>query len=156
MQNAVLVRSRQRRCDLRRQPEGFLDRHRAAQRDAIEVLHDQEVNAVLTPNVMKRADVWMIERRDRARFTLEALACPRIVGHARGQNLDRDRAIETGVACAVDLAHPPAPMRGPSRYGPMRLPSRFLVAAASARGGARVSSRLFGVDDLFDVPTARS
>ena len=81
MQNAVPVRGGERRGDLRRQPEGLLDRHRAAQRDAVQVLHDQEVDAVLTPDVMERADVRMIQRRDRARFALEALACSRIVGH---------------------------------------------------------------------------
>ena len=30
---------------------------------------------------------------------------------------------------------PPAPMRGPSRYGPMRLPSKVLAAVPSPNEG---------------------
>lgn len=156
MQNAMLVRGGEGRCNLCRQPEGLLDRHRTAQRDAVEVLHDQEVHAVLTANVMERADVWMIERRNRARFAFEALACSRIVGDARGQHLYRDRAIESAVARAVDITHSTGPMRGPSKYGPMRLPSKLLVAAAPPNDGAPASRKLFKVDDPVDVPVARS
>src|SRR5438128_4289970 len=56
-------------------------------------------------DVEQRADVWMLQRRDSTRFTVEALAQLRIGGELRWQDLDRDRPIEPRVARAVDLAH---------------------------------------------------
>ena len=40
---------------------------------ALQVLHDQEVDAVLTPDIEDRADVGMRERRDRLGLALEPL-----------------------------------------------------------------------------------
>ena len=56
-------------------------------------------------DVVERADVRMIERRDRARLALEALAQLRVGRERRRQDLDRDRAVEPRVAGAVDFAH---------------------------------------------------
>ncbi len=88
-------------------------RQSLGQRLAVEVLHHQEVHRlpgagrrVLAPDVVQRADVWMIQCGDGARLTLEALARLGVVGEARGQDLDRHRAIESRVARFVDLAHP--------------------------------------------------
>ena len=39
-----------------------------------EILQHEEVDAVLMPDVEQRADVRMIERRDRARLAVEAVA----------------------------------------------------------------------------------
>ena len=47
---------------------------------------------------------WL-KRGDRARLAVEALAQRRVGGELRGQDLDRDRAIEPRVARLVDLAH---------------------------------------------------
>ena len=47
----------------------------------------------------------VIELRDRARFTVEALAELRITGECLRQDLDRDGAIQPRVAGFVDLAH---------------------------------------------------
>ena len=58
-----------------------------------------------SPDVVQRADVRMVERRDGARFALEALAELGIGGECVGQDLDRDDAIEPRVARLVDLAH---------------------------------------------------
>ena len=52
-----------------------------------------------------RADVGMIELRDRAGLTVEALAELRIGGEHLRENLDSNRAIQARVACLVDLAH---------------------------------------------------
>jgi len=46
----------------------------------------------------------MIQRRDGARFTLEALPQVRVGGDVRGENLDRDGAIEARVARFIDFA----------------------------------------------------
>ena len=56
-------------------------------------------------DVVERADVRMIELRDRARFAIEPLAELRIGGEQVRQDLDRDDAIEAGIAGFVDLAH---------------------------------------------------
>ena len=75
------------------------------QRLAFQVLHHEERRAVVLADVVERADVRMIELRDRARFAVEPLAELRVGGEALGQDLDRDGAIEARVARLVDLAH---------------------------------------------------
>ena len=56
-------------------------------------------------DVVERADVRMVERRDRPRLALEALADCGFGGELRRQHLDRDVAIEPRVAGAIHLAH---------------------------------------------------
>ena len=67
------------------------------ERLALEQLHHEEVASVLVADVEERADVRMVERRDRLRLALEALAELRVLGEARGQDLDRDVAVEARV-----------------------------------------------------------
>ena len=57
-------------------------------------------------DVEQRADVRMIERRDGARLAVEAVAQLRVGGERRGEDLDRDGAIEPRIAGAIHLAHP--------------------------------------------------
>jgi predicted nucleotidyltransferase len=57
-------------------------------------------------DVVQRADVRMIQRRDRARFAIEPLAQAGILGGAARQDLDRDGPIEPCITRAIDLAHP--------------------------------------------------
>ena len=64
----------------------------------------RNVDAVLFADVVQRADVRMVELRDRPRLALEALANCASAANA-GQDLDRDGAIEPRVARLVDLAH---------------------------------------------------
>jgi len=49
--------------------------------------------------------VRVIQRGDRARLAVEALAELRVSSQRLGQHLDRDRAIEPRVARSVDLVH---------------------------------------------------
>ena len=89
-------------------------RQRAAQqplgeRLALEQLHDQEVNAVLGADVVERADVRVLEARDRSGFSRQPLAPLGVLVEVLGQHLDRDLAVESGIAGAVDLAHTPGP-----------------------------------------------
>ena len=63
------------------------------------------------PTLYKRADVGMREVRDGARFTVEAFAKLRVPGERVRQDLDRDRAIETGVTSLIHLPHPAGPER---------------------------------------------
>src|SRR5262245_18629920 len=58
------------------------------------------------PDVVQRADVRMIERRDRARLAVEPLAQLRIGRERSRQHLDGDGPLKPRVSCAIDLAHP--------------------------------------------------
>src|SRR5262245_13297915 len=70
-----------------------------------EMLEHEEVHAVLPADVEQRADVWVIQRGDRARLAIEPLTQLSIGGECFGQHLDRDGAIEPRVARAVNLPH---------------------------------------------------
>ncbi len=96
--------------DLNRILKRMVERQRACrktqgERLAFEILHDQKIDAVLTPDIVERADMRVIERRNRARLALEPLARLGIARHVRRQDLDRDGAIQARVAGFVDLAH---------------------------------------------------
>jgi hypothetical protein len=75
------------------------------ERLALQVLHDEELDAVLVPNIVKYADVGMIERADGPRFPLEPLLEFRVSRQLRREHLDRDCPRESSVAGLVDLAH---------------------------------------------------
>jgi hypothetical protein len=45
---------------------------------ALQVLHDEEIRAVLLPDVVERADVRVRERRDGSGFALEPLSGGRV------------------------------------------------------------------------------
>src|SRR5581483_4687183 len=67
----------------------------------LEQLHDE----IPFADIEERADVRMIELRDRLRFSLEAKLQLRIIREIGGKDLDGDAAIEPRVARAIDLAH---------------------------------------------------
>ena len=107
MHHSLSMRAVQRLGDLSAVAQNLVDRQRTAaqtigQRLAIEQLHDQIVLA----DVIERADVRMIELRDRLRFALESQLEVRAVGQLRRQNLDCHLTIEPCVASAVHVAHP--------------------------------------------------
>src|SRR4029453_7022865 len=79
------------------------------QRLALEILEHEVVGSVLVSDVVQDADVGMVQAGDGPGFALEALAQVLIVGQVLGEDLDRDRAGETGVLRAVYLAHAPGP-----------------------------------------------
>ena len=76
------------------------------QRFAVQVLHDEEVDAPLTTHVVERADVRVVQAGDGFRFAFETLAQFRIRCQVPGQYLDRDHTIQPGISGLVDLAHP--------------------------------------------------
>ena len=55
-----------------------------AERLAVEILHHQELDAVLLADVVERADVRMVEPRDGARLALEPLPAVGLCGRSRG------------------------------------------------------------------------
>ena len=101
MDDARGVRGRHTVGDLHGQFEQFarpLDRR---QRAAVEELHDQ----VVRPDVVELADVRVIERRNGARFALEAVA------EFGGRLLDGDEPVQPRVTRFVHRAHSASPER---------------------------------------------
>ena len=104
MDDAGAVRAVERVADLDGDRQRVVDRkpRRPAQpvgeRLAFEILHDEVVELAVAADVVDRADVRMVQRRDRARFLLEALPRFRVGGQRAGEHLDGDGAIEAGVA----------------------------------------------------------
>ena len=83
----------------------FLDPLR--QRLALDVLHDEEIDAVLLAHVIKGADVRMVELRNHLGFTLEARLAFGALGQVLREDLDGNRPVEPSVLGFVDLAHAP-------------------------------------------------
>jgi hypothetical protein len=75
------------------------------QRLAFQKLHDEIIDLALATDVMQRADVRMVERRDGFGLALQALAQAGRARHARGQNLQGDGAAQALVARAIHFAH---------------------------------------------------
>jgi len=64
--------------DLNRHVEGLLERQRASlepllERFALQVLHHEEVDPILLPDVVKNADVRMVQRGHGSGFAHESL-----------------------------------------------------------------------------------
>ena len=81
------------------------------QRVAGDVFQDEVGQPVALADIVQRADMRVGHPRDGARFALKALGVARRKG-GLGQELERDDAIETRIAGAIDLAHPAGPERG--------------------------------------------
>ena len=95
MQHAFRVCRLQCVDHFRRHAQRVVERQRAVQGRAFQVLHHEVVGA----DVVQDADVRMIQRGDGPRFVLDALALP---GHER---LDRHSPAQAGVEGLVDLPH---------------------------------------------------
>ncbi len=95
MRDALLVRGIQGVANLTGVFQRPINRQRPLERRALDVLHHQ----IVRTNVVKLADVGMVQGRHGAPFTLEALR-ELFVYH-----LDCNNAVQPGVASAIDFAH---------------------------------------------------
>jgi len=75
------------------------------QRLAVQVFHDNEINAVLVADVVQRADVRMIQAGNNFGLALEALTACRIVSKMRRKNLDSDGAVQARVPRPIYFPH---------------------------------------------------
>ena len=110
MQDAGLVRRSKTICETDDELDHFLPRpwtrlDPVSERTAVNELADKVLTPVLLAGVMDREDVGVIERGCELRLALEAPPIGR-VGQVRGDELDRDGAIQLRVRRAVDRAHP--------------------------------------------------
>ena len=109
-----MVGGGERGCDLQRDAGDLVSRHRPArdprrQRLALDQLEHEVIGVVLATDVVQRADVRVVEARDRFRLALEAGAECGIGGEGLGQHLDRDLAAEPGIAGAPHFTHAAGP-----------------------------------------------
>src|SRR5579863_2396592 len=117
MDNTLLMRLLQGLRDFYSNLQNLIKRKRALLQAlgdslAFEILHDQEVGAVLSANVVERADIGMLERGNSFGFALHPLFQLRVRGQVRGQNFDGNSAVEAGVPRPIDLAHTTHAERG--------------------------------------------
>ena len=95
MDNALLMRLLQSLRDFGANLKNLIKRQRVlcqaiGERLAFEIFHDQEVGAVLGADVVQRADIRVLQRRNGPRFALHALFQFGIGGEMGGKNLDGD------------------------------------------------------------------
>src|SRR6185295_2141263 len=74
-------------------------------RFAFDQFHYQKRLALVFFDSMDGRNIWMVERRQQLRFSFETRQPLRLVNQRFGYELERHRAIEFEVACAVNLAH---------------------------------------------------
>ena len=72
---------------------------------AVQKLEDEIVDALVVTDIVKGADVRVVELRDRAGLALEALAQPGITVKQVWQDFDCDGPIQPGVAGAIHGSH---------------------------------------------------
>src|SRR4029077_20920220 len=94
-------------CDLNRNLERVVELdppsgESCRERLAFQILQDDEVGSILGPDLGKHADELRLNRRDGLGLAFESRFQFWIGG---GKDLDRNGAVQSRVACAVDLAH---------------------------------------------------
>jgi hypothetical protein len=77
-----------------------------------DILHHQKVDAVLVADVVKDADVGMVQARDSACLTFEPLAALVIAGEMFGKHFDGNGAVEARVFGAIHFTHAAGSERG--------------------------------------------
>ena len=81
------------------------------QRDAVTELHHENVDTRLVPDVVQRADVRMVQARDRPGFPFEPLA--KLGARFEGrQDLEGNGPVQARVARPIDLSHATRSKRG--------------------------------------------
>jgi hypothetical protein len=103
--------------DLNRTFQKLIDFQRSArqalgERFTLEKLHDDEVDIVVVTNIVKGADVRVIQGRNSASLAVEALAHFGTRRDLRRKYLDGDDAVESRVSGFVNLAHAAGPDEG--------------------------------------------
>jgi len=107
MEDAPLMGRSERPGNLACDPHRIVHGHRASQFVTVHVLEHQIAGA----NVVKLADVGVIQRGNRACFLLETAQSVGIGSEGLGKDLDRDLAPQTRVTGPIDFAHPSGAQR---------------------------------------------
>ena len=107
--------------------------------------HDEEERALVAAEVVDRDDRGVVHLRDDLRLALEALLELRRVRSSRGDELDRDLAVEHRVPRAVDDAH----------AAPSELPQDLVTIDQRGLDQLRFSKVVRSVVELEPAPAAR-
>ena len=75
------------------------------ERLALDQLEHERMRRAAVFKAIDRGDVWMAERGEHLRFSPKSRQSVGIGDEGAGQDLQRDVAIEPGVASAIHLAH---------------------------------------------------
>ncbi len=110
MHDPVTMRVLERAGDLDRVGQSLLEWHPSScqssgQRLTVEAFHHEEVDVVMTPDVVERADVRVRQRGNRSGLAREPRAQLRLERDAGGHDFDCNRTIEADINGAEDLAH---------------------------------------------------
>jgi hypothetical protein len=113
MDDALLVRGLERAHDLPRHVDRFLERDCVlrdpiGQRRALDELEDQRAYSArpfLPLQPVDLRNVRMVQRREDLSLALESREPVGVVGERRGENFQRDVAVERRIPRAIDLAH---------------------------------------------------
>jgi hypothetical protein len=81
------------------------------QRFAFQKFHDQVIDSAMAADIVERADIGMVQRRNRAGLAIEALFSHAVFRQMRGKNFDGDDAVEPCIACTIHLTHPASAQR---------------------------------------------
>ncbi len=105
----------------RREPSA---REHRAQRLSFQQLADDVGRSFMSPDVVDRRDVGMVEEPRGLRLLLEPPQPVRVSGEGRRQHFDRHLAPEPGVPRALHLSHPSRAQRGEDLIGAKPAPGR--------------------------------
>src|SRR5215831_4383658 len=140
MHDTARVRLRQRRGDLLAEPQKLFHRQWALAQAAGECLAFEQLHhEVIGPDVVKRADMWMVQSGDRGRLPFETCAKSLV------NELDRHRAAEASVASPVNPAHTPGPKQA---LDPIRPELRNRIGLRNRRFRERFRRPRSGGDSL--------
>ena len=72
----------------------------------MQILHHEEVDAIVMAEIVERTNVWMREPRDRTRLVRKPGATAGVGCPVSRQDLERDVTVEPGIAGSIDFTHP--------------------------------------------------
>src|SRR5262249_59468054 len=104
------MRGLERLRDLKRDLHSVVEGNRASldpvgERVTLDEFHNKEEFSALLFHSIKRSDIWMIQRREHLRFTVESGEPVRILRKCIGQHLYSHAAPELCIAGLIDLTH---------------------------------------------------
>ena len=153
MDDALLVRRLERLPDLPGDRQSLVDRHRPLrqpfrERLPFDELEHESFDTAGFHEPVDRADVRMVERREKLGFPLEPRQPLGVLRDRLGEDFDREVPVQLGIPGPVDLAHPSRSERRQDFVGTeLRSGSERHLAYVAARivsrpkGGRRFAPR---------------
>ena len=111
MRHPLTMRLIQRIANSDRDVQNFIQgsRPRVKRCASVSPSRYSEIDAFLPADVVQRADMSVVQRRDRFRFALEPLLHLDVLVIPRRKNLDSDCPVQPRVGCFMDFTHSTGP-----------------------------------------------